>query len=468
NIQGGNNPTFDAASDGSTVGGILIENNGALNFENTGFSLGVTGNITNNSGSGFVADGTITFSGSNQSIQGTGATTITNITVINGTTVDIDAPTTVTNNLTLTNGFVSLTDDNLSITSTGQILNTSASNFIITPFENCLIQQDMGNGGIETSVLFPIGTSSLSYTPATITNPSTGTLDDFCVYVCDNIFEEGTCATGTQINAGVVDKTWFIEEGTLGGSDATLTLQWNGVDEATDFDRTSTNLSRHDGTDWFSRALVAAGGADPYTATAAGLSDFSPHSLISDVMVLPVSLTYLRAKPSVNSIDILWETATEINSDKFIVERSRDAINYEKIGEVSAAGSSSNAQNYVHKDSRPLPGISYYRLRQVDFDGAEEIFGPVSAEIDGTHTQTLYPNPAQESVNIKFDDRFIDTNVSIKLYSVAGDLVQTLDTRAGFSEFTFQFDNRLGDGLYFLLVENQNLTIGQKIIINRR
>lgn len=466
-IQGSNNPTFDAASDGATIGGILIENNGALNFENTGFSLSVTGDITNNSGSGFVADGTITFSGANQSIQGTGATTITNATVINGATVNIDAPTTITNNLTLTSGFISLTDDNLSITSTGQILNASSSNFIITPFENCLIQEGMGNGGITSSVLFPIGTTASSYTPATLANSSSGTIDNFCVYVCENIFEEGTCASGTPMTTGAVHKTWFIEETVTGGSDATLTLQWNGADEASDFDRANVNLSRNVSSSWVSRNLTSASGSDPYTASASGLSEFSPHGLISDVSLLPVSLTFFNASLIQESVELKWQTATEINNDKFIVQRSRNAIDYEKLGEVSGAGNSSTTLNYSYNDRAPLAGLTYYRLIQVDFDGTETVYGPVSIEMDGKHNQKLFPNPASQYINIRFDDRFIDTDVSIKLFSIDGHMVQTMNTRANFTEFRLDFGAQLSNGLYFLQVENQNLTIGQKIIIQK-
>lgn len=92
-----------------------------------------------------------------------------------------------------------------------------------------------------------------------------------------------------------------------------------------------------------------------------------------------------------------WTTLTERNAAHFEVQRSYDAENYETIGQVIAAGNSSNEVNYQYLDSDWNGTEAYYRLLQVDTDGAQEIFGPRSLSHSGIH---LFPNPAQDHFEI--------------------------------------------------------------------
>ena len=64
-----------------------------------------------------------------------------------------------------------------------------------------------------------------------------------------------------------------------------------------------------------------------------------------------------------------WETATELNNDYMAVERSADGRRFDEIGRVQGAGNSNTPLRYELLDEQPLSGRSYYRLRQVDFDG---------------------------------------------------------------------------------------------------
>ena len=84
---------------------------------------------------------------------------------------------------------------------------------------------------------------------------------------------------------------------------------------------------------------------------------------------LPITLTSFTAKPSGKDVLIEWETATELNNDYMAVERSADGRRFEEIGRVPGAGNSNTPIRYALTDDQPLPGLSYYRLRQVDFDG---------------------------------------------------------------------------------------------------
>jgi hypothetical protein len=64
-----------------------------------------------------------------------------------------------------------------------------------------------------------------------------------------------------------------------------------------------------------------------------------------------------------------WQTATEQNTREFIIERSTDGKNYDRIGSVPAAGNSNSLLDYTYTDPQPQPNTNFYRLKQVDLDG---------------------------------------------------------------------------------------------------
>lgn len=86
-------------------------------------------------------------------------------------------------------------------------------------------------------------------------------------------------------------------------------------------------------------------------------------------VVLPVSFADVKAYPTSDGIDILFSTAEEINNDYFIVERSADGISFDALTEMASKGDSERYIQYEYKDVKPLPGINYYRIKQVDYDG---------------------------------------------------------------------------------------------------
>jgi len=114
---------------------------------------------------------------------------------------------------------------------------------------------------------------------------------------------------------------------------------------------------------------------------------------------LPVKLLSLTAIPIENKfIRINWSTALEINNDKFIVERSTDAVIFKPIGEVSGNGTKTTPTTYSFNDYEVVAGITYYyRLRQIDYDGTDDLSQIVSALAASQETPEvrLYPNPNQ-------------------------------------------------------------------------
>lgn len=84
---------------------------------------------------------------------------------------------------------------------------------------------------------------------------------------------------------------------------------------------------------------------------------------------LPVELIRFDAARAGNEVLLTWVTATELNNQGFEIQRSADSRLWLSLGFVDGTGTSLQAQEYRFTDARPTPGLSYYRLKQVDFDG---------------------------------------------------------------------------------------------------
>lgn len=120
-----------------------------------------------------------------------------------------------------------------------------------------------------------------------------------------------------------------------------------------------------------------------------------------DCTVLPIELISFDARRVAEGVKLEWSTASEINNDRYEVERSEDGGDFTWIGTVPGAGNSMSERRYDHLDRSPRNGFNYYRLRQVDTDGNHE-FSPVRVvmvEPTGTGVQ-LVPNPGSTSVDV--------------------------------------------------------------------
>jgi hypothetical protein len=103
--------------------------------------------------------------------------------------------------------------------------------------------------------------------------------------------------------------------------------------------------------------------------------------IITPIVALPVSLVKFEAEKVAEKVKLNWVTATEINNDKFIIERSANGKDFEYLAELRGAGNSKELNIYEMVDVNPLKGTSYYQLTQVDFDGASETFAPVAVSM---------------------------------------------------------------------------------------
>jgi hypothetical protein len=122
---------------------------------------------------------------------------------------------------------------------------------------------------------------------------------------------------------------------------------------------------------------------------------------------LPVQVTYFQTEATDNQrVNVRWETVQEINSNVFILERSRNAVDYKTIAKIEAAGESNTTKRYSFTDESALFGTNYYRLSQIDKDGATQVFRPQAVIIDDASLPFgVFANPGfSNTFNVKVED----------------------------------------------------------------
>lgn len=186
-----------------------------------------------------------------------------------------------------------------------------------------------------------------------------------------------------------------------------------------------------------------------------------------NITPLPIELLDFRARNNGPVVDLHWTTASEVNNDYFVVERAGSDMVWKEVLTESGSGNSTAVINYHGADRNPIEGVSYYRLRQVDFDGSFTLSDVVSVIRTGVPKDQIliYPNPNRgSSTFVQLPTTMRDLNVSIRLTDLSG---KTL--------IAFQFQNQgeirelshgnLNPGLYFVNIKSGSYSETKKLII---
>ncbi len=394
--------------------------------------------------------------------------TLASLAVDNSGGISLANPLTVTGTLTLSSGTITLSNDDLTIGGSGSISGGGASSHVVTTGSGMLVQQNLGSGGRSGSVLFPVG-SSTTYTPVTLQN--SGTADAFGVRVLDGVRDGGL--TGTPLTTHAVAKTWDIEESVAGGSNATVTLQWNAGDELSLFSRGSSYVAHHDGSTWSAlQAPSAASGSNPYTQSATGVSSFSPFSVGDNASPLPVELTAFTGRFDGQRVALQWRTATELSNYGFHVQRRTERTAWTTLAFVRGSGTVNTPQSYDYIDGALPPGSQWhYRLRQEDRDGTVT-YGP---EITVTRAQpasvTLspaWPQPASATAHVRVTMPVAE-RVQLILCDMAGrEILRLRDERLAAGTHLFRIPTGdLRTGSYMLLLRGSGSVQRSRLVVLR-
>jgi len=139
-----------------------------------------------------------------------------------------------------------------------------------------------------------------------------------------------------------------------------------------------------------------------YQVTVPGVTGFGTWALSAMTSPLPIELLSFGAEPSGSSVDLNWMTATERDNAYFTVLRSADALHFTEVTRITGAGVSLSVLSYAAVDDLPLPGVSYYKLRQTDVDGrsTESQVVAVYRQLVLDAQWSVYPNPATDHITL--------------------------------------------------------------------
>jgi hypothetical protein len=176
---------------------------------------------------------------------------------------------------------------------------------------------------------------------------------------------------------------------------------------------------------------------------------------ISPNCVLPVEWIYLNATQEHNSVLVSWATASEEHNSHFIIDRSVDGIHFEAIGRVESKNNSSSITEYLFSDLNPLEGKGYYRIRQVDIDGATT-HSAIVAVTTPTSSIIIAPNPASGEYTLYMPEQ---TTGTLRVYDLSGKEILSSEIYPG-----FQFGKTFSPGTYIVKIIIKEQSYCEKLI----
>lgn len=180
----------------------------------------------------------------------------------------------------------------------------------------------------------------------------------------------------------------------------------------------------------------------------------------------PIELLSFEGEVLTDGNLLQWLTATEIDNDYFTLERSIDGKNFEAIAVVQSQGNSVNVQAYDFMDRTAPSGVSYYQLRQTDFNGQQTVSHTISLQRGerGFELVNVFPNPAKNEVHINFtisEERMVE----ISVYNIEGRELENLkvEGKKGINQTTINVSH-YPTGVYFMQIFDGSTIHTQKIV----
>ncbi|WP_048920751.1 T9SS type A sorting domain-containing protein [Rufibacter radiotolerans] len=186
-----------------------------------------------------------------------------------------------------------------------------------------------------------------------------------------------------------------------------------------------------------------------------------------DAVPLPVTLTSFNSKNKDGKVDLTWTTASEKDNDYFLVERSSDGKAFHAIGQVKGSGTSNVQRSYTFTDPSANAGTSYYRLKQVDFDGKSELSKVIAhtlGKLNAAAALQVGRNPFQQQLAYSVQSPAA-TEAVVELRNMQGKVFHT--EKVALATGTSQLEistATLPQGVYILSVTGTDLRVSQRVM----
>jgi hypothetical protein len=177
--------------------------------------------------------------------------------------------------------------------------------------------------------------------------------------------------------------------------------------------------------------------------------------------LLPVELTRFEVAAGDRIVELEWTTASELNNDFFQIEHSLNSIDFYPVGKVKGNGTTNETVEYNFMHRQPSFGTNYYRLKQVDYDGAFEYSDVKAIQLNGrTSGINIFPNPTTGRATVTISQR--PENVKFTLSNLLG---QSLDLQPVPTGSGWEVDvSGLAKGIYVLRMDYLGKTVIRKLI----
>ncbi len=259
----------------------------------------------------------------------------------------------------------------------------------------------------------------------------------------------------------------IVKGGTISGSDHASGSGWASTDAYSSYGGSSDLW----GLTWTAADINAPGFGAVISATvSSGLAALTLDALINHIRItvffnvtLPVTFEDFWAVPERDRMKLLWSTASEFNSNRFVLEKmiQGNAV-WKTVDSVPAAFNSVTERHYETYDPAP-DETNIYRIRQVDIDGRSLYSKTLSVRFhsSGNLSVNLYPNPVQRFLTVYSPEPV----VAVRLFNFSGMQVFGMKPASGIHSLDIPV-YQLPPGIYCLLTETAQQRSVQKVVIS--
>ncbi|MEO7991058.1 MAG: hypothetical protein ABI663_16030 [Chryseolinea sp.] len=482
-VTNNNTSTVSLTSNGASLSGTGTWTQGAnstLNF--AGSSLTVTTFNASNAGNTVNYNSPAAPAGTAQTIRAP-ASTYTNLTFNNtfaaSPQLTAAGSFSVTGILTMTSGNVNLNGNTLTLTSNaaGSLVHSlaSGSGWVYGGPMTRTFASSTAIAVANVRGLFPMGTSadfrpffvsvnSVANTAGTITVTHTGSATTTAV-----AFLDGVTPVLLRNNS-----SWAVSTATMSAGTWGIRYGGTGLGTVTNLSHVRSILSGSTVATHVATSTVST--SDPRVERSAlSFGNLTNTFFVGSTNILsplPIKLLYFNARVEQDEVSLNWATAQETNNDFFTIEKSSNPEQgFQLVSKLSSQGNSTIEQEYSAVDKAPYLGLSYYRLKQTDFDGTSTYSKLVSVSYEGSTLASLkiYPNPLKDQKTVKVEITGLRgiPEIPLVIYNFLGQkILEKLITvgSGGVVDEELFFEKPLATGV-FVIKAGPTLQLTQRLVV---
>ncbi|MEO8086604.1 MAG: hypothetical protein ABI763_07280 [Bacteroidota bacterium] len=400
-----------------------------------------------------------------QAIGGTTTTTFYNLTINNASGITLNRAANISNFLSMVNG--KLITTNANILTCGNTANAnlgSSTSFVDGPMVHTIAT------AASLTKTYPVGKANTWRPVVTTIKHSNATAVTYRAEVFNSPASALPYAKpGSIANVSAVRYVRFIRQAVANFTNATMQMYYGTDDVVTDF--ASLRVVHDNGVATWLNVNGAATANGVGNITSGVFTVFNNYFALANppggTNPLPVTLSNFRAALSNKKVNVSWVTEAEINCASFIVERAADNNHFTPIKTIEGAGNSTTVLHYNVTDNTPLRGVSYYRLKQVDYDGTPHIYPSVSVKNNSYGAFEVYPTVNNGSeIHLRYTENDL-ANFTVTVTDAYGKSIPIhMNTVDGGLNISVDETYRKNGSIYFVTAINGDDILRNKFIIS--